>query len=467
MFIRNLPKVLLLFPGLFILGSVLIADDRPNMIVINVDELRWDGLSITGHPFVETPNIDRIAREGMLMENSFVTTPLCGPSRGCLMTGQYAHTNGSYKNQAPKGHTKLLKTYPMLFQKAGYKTAFIGKWTTGRNGDKTPHPGFDRWFCSGVNRDYKMDPVVNVDGALVPYKGHATDIDSAEAVRFIRENKDVPFNISLWHRSVHTSYGDEDLLAAERNRDLYKNQPIERRLSAQPGFVVQPSLKGFAQRPPTDEDIRNIARMTVDIDDGVGEIYRALEEEGILDKTMIIFVGDNGFFFGEHGLTEKRLAYEESLRVPFFVRYPPMIKAGSRSEVGVLNIDIAPTFLAMAGIDIPEEMQGQDLTPVFAGGQLDEPRSALLFEFWSETDLPGQLCWWKAVRTDEWKYVHYYKEPFYDELYDLKNDPYEMNNLIKERKQAGLLKQMQSELKRLMIKYDDKGGDYNFWESDA
>lgn len=440
-----------------------IADDRPNLIVIFIDELRWDGLGITGHPFVETPHIDRLAREGMLMENAFVVTPLCGPSRGSLMTGQYAHTNGSYKNQAPKGHTKLLKTYPMLLQQAGYKTAFMGKWTTGRNGDKTVHPGFDRWFCSGVNRDYKMDPIVNVDGEWIQYKGHATDIDSMEAVRFIRENKDEPFSISLWHRSVHTSYGDEHLLAAERNRELYKDQPIERRLSAQPGFVVQPSLKGFAQRPPTDEDIRNIARMTVDIDDGVGEIYRTLEEEGILDETMIIFLGDNGFFFGEHGLTEKRLAYEESIRVPFLVRYPPLIKAGSRSEVGVLNIDVAPTFLQLAGVPIPKEMQGQDLLPVFQGGQLEEPREALLFEFWSETDLPRQACWWKAVRTDRWKYVHYYKEPFYDELYDLKDDPYEMNNLIESEAHAETLKHMQTELERLMEKYDDKEMDYAFW----
>lgn len=449
---------------LFIATHPASAADRPNMIVINVDELRWDGLGITGHPFVDTPHIDRIAREGMLMKNSFVVTPLCGPSRGCLMTGQYAHTNGSYKNTAPKGHTKLLKTYPMLFQKAGYKTAFIGKWTTGRNADKTPHPGFDRWFCSGVNRDYKMDPVVNVDGEWVPFKGHATDIDSAEAVRFIRENKDRPFNISLWHRSVHTSYGDEHLLAAERNRGLYKDQPIERRLSAQPGFTVQPSLKDFAQKPPTDEDIRNIARMTVDIDDGVGEIYRALEEEGILDRTMIIFIGDNGFFFGEHGLTEKRLAYEESIRVPFLVRYPPLIEDGSISEVSVLNIDIAPTLLALAGIEIPETMQGRDLLPVFGGGQLETPRSALLFEFWPETDLPGQRCWWKAVRTDDWKYVHYFKEPFYDELYNLKDDPYEMENLIERPEQAATVKRLQSELSRLMELYDDQGSNYGFWE---
>jgi N-acetylglucosamine-6-sulfatase len=145
------------------------------------------------------------------------------------------------------------------------------------------------------------------------------------------------------------------------------------------------------------------------------------------------------------------------------VRYPPLIQTGSTSEVEVLNIDIAPTLLALAGIPIPDEMQGQDFLPVFQGGQLEEPRSSLLFEFWSETDLPGQSCWWKAVRTDEWKYVHYYKEPFYDELYNLKEDPYEMTNLIQDNGHAWIVKRMETELNRLMAKYDDKGGDYGFW----
>ncbi len=437
--------------------------ERPNIIVINVDELRWDGLSITGHPFVETPNIDRLAREGILLRNAFVTTPLCGPSRACLMTGQYAHTHGSYKNTAPKGHTKKLRTYPMLFQKSGYKTAFIGKWTTGRNADKTPHPGFDRWFCSGVNRDYKMDPVVNVDGDWIPYKGHATDIDSEEAARFIRENKDRPFNISLWHRSVHTSYGDEHLLAAERNRHLYKDVPVPRAISAQEPLIVQPAIKNFAQRPPTDEDIRNIARMTVDIDDGVGLIYNTLEELGILDQTMIIFIGDNGFFFGEHGLTEKRLAYEEAIRIPFIVRYPPLIEAGSESDVSVLSIDIAPTLLKLAGIEVPEDIQGQSLVPVLKGGDLETERPSLLFEFWPETDLPRTSCWWKAVRTDKWKYIHYYKEPFVDELYNLQEDPFEMNNLINDKEHSPIVEKMSKELNRLMEFYDDKGIDYEFF----
>ena len=440
-----------------------IADDRPNMIVITADELRWDGLSVTGHPFAETPHIDRLAREGMLFENAFVPTPLCGPSRACLITGQYAHTHGSYKNQAPKGHTKKLKTYPMLFQQAGYKTAFIGKWTTGRNGDKTLHPGFDRWFCSGVNRDYKMDPVVNVDGEWIQYKGHATDIDSAEAARFIQKHHDVQFNISLWHRSVHTSYGDEHLMAAERNRDLYKNVPVPRAISTQEPLIVQPAIKGFAQRPPTDEDIRNIARMTVDIDDGVGLIYETLEELGILDETIIIFSSDNGFFFGEHGLTEKRLAYEEAIKVPFIVRYPRLIKPGTISDVLTLSIDVAPTLLEMAGIPIPSELQGQSLVPVFQGGELRQPRSSLLFEFWPETDLPRRSCWWKAVRTDRWKFIQYYKEPFVNELYDLRTDPFEMDNLINDPDHADIVKGMTQELASLMEFYDDPGIDYRFF----
>ncbi len=444
-------------------GFKAIAGDRPNMIVITVDELRWDGLGVTGHPFVETPHIDRLAREGMLFENAFVPTPLCGPSRACLITGQYAHTHGSYKNQAPKGHTKELKTYPMLFQQAGYKTAFIGKWTTGRNGDKTVHPGFDRWFCSGVNRDYKMDPIVNVDGEWIQYIGHATDIDSAEAAQFIREHRDEPFNISLWHRSVHTSYGDEHLLAAERNRDLYKGVPVPRAISAQEPLIVQPAIKGFAQRPPTDEDIRNIARMTVDIDDGVGLIYETLEDLGILDETVIIFSSDNGFFFGEHGLTEKRLAYEEAIKVPFIVRYPPLIEAGTTSDVSTLSIDVAPTLLEMASIPIPSELQGQSLVPVFQGRQLRQPRPSLLFEFWPEQNLPRRSCWWKAVRTDRWKFIHFYKEPFVDELYDLKADPFEMNNLIDSPEHQEIVVEMTRELASLMEFYDDPGIDYQFF----
>ena len=465
--------------------------EKPNIIVIDVDELRWDALGITGHPFVKTPNIDRIAKEGMLMKNSFVVSPICGPSRGSILTGQYAHTNGSYKNTLPYGFNQTLTTYPMLLQAAGYKTSFIGKWETGKYADTTPHPGFDRWFCTGPNRAYKMDPTVNVDGVLTKFKGHATDISCHEAVRFIKENSDDPFSIVLMPRSVHTSYGTENLLAAERNRDLYKDVPIIRAKSAgspivgRPAaknvkmtsptnqdilnaspisvdfddnpIVGKPALKDVKMTPPTDDDIRNISRMLVDIDDGVGLILETLEEEGILDKTMIIF-------FGEHGLTEKRAPYEESIRVPFFVRYPPLVKAGSTSEVSILNIDVAPTILSLAGVPIPKNIQGRSFLPVFAGRNLDEPRPSLLFEFYpewygvtkrgnGEAGIPA----WKAVRTDKWKYVNWTELPDADELYNIVDDPLEMNNLIKNNKYTQIVKDMKDELEKQKKLYNDPG----------
>lgn len=443
-----------------------IVSEKPNIIVINVDELRWDALGVTGHSFVKTPNIDRLATEGILMKNSFVTTPLSGPSRCSTMSGQYAHTHGLYKNTVPRGLTQRLITYPLLLQYAGYRTAFIGKWTTGETADKTPHPGFDRWFCTGVNRDSKINPTVNVDGVPTKFEGHSTDIESNEAIRFIKENKDKPFSICLWHRSVHTSYGTENLLAAERNRNLYKDVKIKRAISADTsllesgryGIVKQPALKNINMTPPTDEDIRNISRMLVDIDDGIGLILKTLEEEKILDKTMIIFTGDNGFFFGEHGLTEKRLAYEESIRVPFIVRYTPIIKPGSTSEVSVLNIDIAPTILSLAGLPIPIHMEGQSLIPVLGGGEQQEPRSSLLFEFFGpEKQGSTGIQAWKAVRTDKWKYIHWTTLKDADELYNLEEDPYEMNNLFLDNKHGIILKDMEKELSKLLKVYNDPG----------
>ncbi len=449
-------------------------DERPNFIVINVDELRWDALRVTGHPFVQTPNIDRLAKEGMLMKNSFVTTPLCGPSRCSTLSGQYVHTHGLYKNTVDSGLTQRLITYPLLMQNAGYKTAFIGKWTTGRNADRTPHPGFDRWFCTGANRDYKMNPTVNVDGVPTPFQGHATDIESDEAIRFIRENKDKPFSIDLWHRSVHTSYGTENLIASERNRNLYKDVPVPRAVSAQaytgssaenrsalapPPTDVPPALQNVHMKPPTDEDIRNISRMLTDIDEGIGKLLKVLEEENILDKTVIIFTGDNGFFFGEHGLTEKRLAYEEAIRVPFIVRYPPLVHAGSVTTFPVLNIDIAPTILAMAGLPQQRQMDGASLVPVFKGGQLpNDARTALLFEFWPEAVHPKNgIKAWKALRTNDWKYVHWTEMEGADELYDLKNDPYEMHNLANDARHEKVLTKMKAQLVQKMKDTGDPG----------
>ncbi len=416
---------------------------QPNIVFILVDELRWNALGCMGHPFVKTPNIDRIAREGMLMKNAYVTTPVCSPSRATFLTGQYAHTNKIIKNTRYNEMTHQLITYPRLLQQAGYKTAFIGKWHMGD--DTSPRPGFDRWICTPANKVDKLNPTLNVDGQMTTFKSHVTDVLTEEAVKFIKANKDKPFNISLFHTAVHGPY-----IPSERNKSLFKDQPIERTLSARSPVVGKPALVGKNGQPPEgDEAIRNQLRMLVDIDDGVGLLLKTLEEEKILDNTVVIFASDNGYLWGEHGQGQKRLAYEESIRIPFLVRYPPMVRAGSTSDAPILNIDFAPTVLELAGLPVQHQMQGQSLLPVLKGGKLKN-RESMLFEYYIE---PTGIPTWKAVRTDKWKYIHYPDLKDSDELYSLQEDPHEMNNLINEPKMQPVVKEMDAELKKLLATY--------------
>jgi len=262
---------------------------RPNIIFILIDELRYNALSCTGHPFVKTPNIDRLAREGMLMKNAYITTPLCSPSRASFLTGQYAQAHRVIKNIKYNEMSHKLITYPILLQQAGYSTAFIGKWHMGD--DYTPRPGFDRWVCAGGTSAPKVDPPLNIDGKEVASKGHVTDILTDETLDFIKNyaNKEKPFCVSLFHNAVHGPYKP-----SERNKDLYKNEPIVRTISATSPVVGKPALAGKNGQPPeSDEAVRNQLRMVVDIDDGVGRILKALEEANILDNTFIVFTRPN------------------------------------------------------------------------------------------------------------------------------------------------------------------------------
>lgn len=275
--------------------------------------------------------------------------------------------------------THKMITYPLLLQQSGYSTAFIGKWHMGD--DYTPRPGFDRWVCAGGNKEPKVNSPMNIDGETVQTEGHVTDVLTDETIKFIRNygNKNKPFCISLFHKAVHGPYKP-----AERNKDLYKNEPIVRTISATSPVVGKPALIGKNGQPPeTDEAIRNQLRMLVDIDDGVGRILKTLEEAKILDNTFIVFTSDNGYLWGEHGQGQKRLAYEESIKVPMLVRYPTLVKAGSTSDASILNIDFAPTFLDLAQVLMHPQMKGQSLLPVFKGKPLKN-RESLLFEYYLE-----------------------------------------------------------------------------------
>jgi len=443
------------------------SDSRPNIVFILVDDLRWDELGCAGHPYVRTPNIDRIAREGAMFRNAFMTTPLCSPSRASFLTGQYAHTNGITDNvdRSPASHR--LVTFPLLLHQSGYETAFIGKWHMGN--DDSPRPGFDRWVSFKGQGSY-LNPDINDDGKAVKPAGYTTDLLNGYAVEYIKRRHDKPFLVYLAHKAIHpeaTQNNDgsvnladsERFIPADRHANLYAGKTVPRRPNAMRAPAGKPALeRRIGDLPPLgagtatrDEAILGRQRALMAIEDGVGEIFRALEETGQLDKTVIVFTSDNGYFYGEHGLSvERRLAYEESIRMPLLARYPRMIKAGTVRDEFALNIDLAPTLLSIAGSSVPGHMQGRSLEPLLKGERV-KWRDSFLIEYYSDRVFPRMSqMGYKAVRNGRWKYIHYLELEGMDELYDLKSDPYEMKNLINQPGAEKARDKMRLEMERLL-----------------
>ena len=296
--------------------------NRANIIVILVDDVRWDGLGVTGHPFVETPNIDRLAEEGVLFRNAFVTTPLCSPSRASFLTGRYARTHGVIVNDDPGGISHQLATFPGILERAGYDTAFIGKWHMGE--DDSPRPGFTHWISVAGQGTY-ADPELNINGRRVQASGHLTDLLVGYADDFVRTaaRGSRPFLLYLSHKAVH-----EPGEAPMRYRGSYNGAPVPCSPGCDDTLEGKPALTRnvpgtVLPRPglgPNDPNIRGRKRRLPAVDDGVWRLRRTLEEERILDETMIVFTSDNGYFHREHGLENKRSTYEVSLRVPLLVR---------------------------------------------------------------------------------------------------------------------------------------------------
>ena len=461
---------------------------RPNILFILMDDLRFDELSCTGHPFVKTPYIDRLAKEGAIFTNAFATTPLCSPSRSCFLTGQYAHTTGITDNvdRSPRSHQ--LVTWPRLLHDAGYETAFIGKWHMGV--DDSPRPGFDHWVCVKGQGRY-LDPDLNIDGQPVKEKGYVTDVFNAKAVAFLKrvakqtrsvsEGPSKPFCLFLAHKCVHPDTeqrADGSLvdpnaatfLPAERHKTLYANDKPPRR----PNAFIPPNDKPALARkieglPPLsretatdDETIRNRLRLLMAAEEGVGQILAALKESGQLDNTLIVFTSDHGYFYGEHCLSvERRLAYEETIRIPLLIRYPPVVKPGTKYDSLILSIDLAPTLLAAAGAPLPSGLHGRSFLPLLplprgegrgeGAAPAYQPRDSFLVEHFSDNVFPRmQNMGYQAIRTHRFKYIRYGDLKDSDELYDLQADPYELNNVIGDPTMRAALAELQSGLNRLL-----------------
>lgn len=444
------------------------APARPNFVFILVDDLRFDDIACMGHPFVKTPNIDRIAREGAQLKNAYATTPLCSPSRASILTGLYAHTHGVRDNTNHDARSHKLATFLLLLQQVGYATAFIGKWHMGT--DDSPRPGIDEWVSFKGQGQY-LNPDLNVNGKVEKVHGYATDILNERALKFIRQRHDRPFLLYLSHKAVHPNLEQRadgsisdptasKFIPAERHKDLYSDVRIQRRPNAVfDKLVGKPALmRIIGDLPPlsratgsSDDVIRDRLRMLMAVEEGVGQIYNTLKETGQLDNTMFIFTSDHGYFYGEHGLSvERRLAYEESARIPMLIRFPPLIKAGTILEPFVLTVDIAPTLLELGGAKTPPNLHGTSMAPLLIG-ERKKLRDAFLIEYFSDTvfrrmDRMG----YQAVCNANWKYIHYVDLEGMDELYDRRADPYEMHNRIDQPSARNSLQTMKGELRRVL-----------------
>jgi N-acetylglucosamine-6-sulfatase len=441
---------------------------RPNIVVVLVDDMRWDDMRVAGHPFIETPHMDRLAREGARFTNAFATTPLCSPSRASFLTGQYPHTNGIIDNTARPSHN--LRVFPLQLQGAGYRTGFFGKWHMGN--DDSPRPGFDHWVAM-PGQGEAIDPSLNVDGERVHVKGYTTDLLTEYVERFIDRPSDQPFLLYLAHKAIHPNVIQRDdgslggpvsgqpggFVAAERHRGRYAGRPMPRRANAFKPPLGKPALlRQIDQLPPlgpktatSNEEIRGRLEMLLGVDDSLGRILAALERKGTLDDTVVVFTSDHGYFYGEHGLNEeRRLAYEETIRIPLIIRYPRLAVASSTPSQIALSIDLAPTLLDMAGLQPDADVQGRSLVPLFKQDSR-EWRSSFLIEYYTDTVFPRiRNMGYVAVRTGRHKYIQYRELRGMDELYDLEVDPYEEANIIGRADARETLLRMQSELRRLL-----------------
>jgi len=450
---------------------------RPNFLVILIDDLRFDEFGAGGHPYMKTPNIDRIAREGVIFERAFHTTPICSPNRASVLTGQYASRHGIIDNVARDAASHRLPNYHLELQRLGYETAHIGKWHMGNDG--MPRPGYDHWVSfDGHGR--LNDPRLNENGTYVQHRGYITDIMNRMAADFVGRRHGKPWSLFFAHKAVHPdaeqaadgTFKMDGYRPAERHKDLYRGSVFPKKpnmleaaeiVKQKPAWTEALQLRTNAQsrvlldaiHAGEQEEIRLRACMMASVDEGVGMLFEGLAKSGQLDDTFILFFGDNGYFFGEHGLgPERRFAYEEGIRAPFIARYPRRIKAGSRVRELVICQDAAPTFIQLAGGKPGPHIQGRSLLPLLAGRRAGW-RKSFLMEYWAENAYPWLVgMTYKAVRTERYKFIRWVnrgRDGELDELYDLERDPYEVTNLAHRPAHRAVRERLRRELRRLHV----------------
>ncbi len=452
--------------------------DRPNILLLVADDLRWDQLGVVQNelgdaaqfPFLQTPHLDALAGQGVRFRNAFVTTSLCSPSRASILTGQYVHQHLVIDNRT---HFPDRPSFATALRDAGYATAYFGKW---HQGVQRERPGFDYVATFMGQGEYHDTPFIVTNRWLdklgfgprwTTTEGYVDERTVDFMVDYLDTPRDKPFAIMLAFKGVHQPF-----TPMEQHRGRYAGREVvpPANWSALPPWV---QARDVGSEPPRNADVLPAMLETVlSVDASVGRVMRALEERGLADNTLVLFTSDNGYYLGEHMLGDKRSAYEPSMRVPLLARFPGVVPAGSVADDLVLNIDIAPTLVDAARADVPGFMQGRSLLPLFTGGA-QSWRDDFLYEFWY---LPYDKRKWRdgdpghagviathdtptiaAVRTRTHKLITYRGRPEFTELYDLVADPLEVDNLADSTAHTELRAAMCTRLRRLAA---DTGYDY-------
>ncbi len=457
----------------------------PNILFIMSDDHAASAISAYNGQINRTPHIDRLAKEGMRFDNCFCTNSICTPSRAVILTGLYSHLNG-VKTLADKFDGRQPHVAKVL-QSVGYQTAIIGKWHLGHGGVHDP-TGFDYWNVLPNQGEY-FNPEFIEQGVHKSYSGYVTDIITDLALSWLAQrDRTRPFFLMVHHKAPHRPwepdpkharlYDDVDVPEPETFNDDYSHRAsaaaaarmrIDRDLKL--SDFKQPVPSGLS---PQEEKswkyqrfIKDYLRCVASIDDNVGRLLTYLDEENLCNNTLVVYTSDQGFFLGEHGWFDKRFMYEESLRMPFLVRYPPEIEPGSVATDIAVNVDFAPTFLDFAEVPIPAYMQGNSLRPIMSGRVPEGWQTSMYYRYWMHMDAIHGVYAHYGIRTKRYKLIYYYSralgckgarddpKPPEWELFDLMRDPYELHSVYDDPDYAPVVKELTQELFYLKAKVKD------------
>ena len=475
-------------------------ENKPNIIYIMADDLTTQAISAYGGIFQDiapTPNIDKIANEGMIFQDVLCTNAICGPSRASILTGNYSHINRYYKNENGGKFDDSLWTFPQEFQKNGYQTSLFGKWHLG-----SEPKGFNvfKYHNSAAQQGLYWNPIYNINGKDEKVKGYATNITTDFALNWLKNERDktLPFLMFLQYNAPHRpwepdskyeklwdsiempypvtfndDYFGRELTAGDTEmtmdyfsrRDMKYNTPSNLKgkdriawefYGVKKDEIVQPEgmTASEGKKWRYQKYIKDYLATVKSVDDNIGKILNYLNENGLTNNTVIILTSDQGFYLGEHGFFDKRFIYEESIRMPFIVKYPKLIKEGSVNEDIISNIDFAPTLLDLANISTSQNMQGKSFLPLLGGTTPANWEQKMYYHYY-------EFPYWHhvqphyGIRTQKYTLAHFYYNIDVWELYDLEKDPYQMDNIINNPEYSDIVFNLKTELKELMIKYEN------------